>query len=130
MPLILTYPATKPNFPRAYVKGFITGTFIDAMSLSGETLLLQNFSLNLLYSMPLQHRFFTPSSNVYSLDYVFDAAACNAFISGVPITTGAQISFVADPHDFSWRIRVFTEPFASPPLVADLPPLAGYWLTP
>jgi hypothetical protein len=127
MTLTFTYPDGKPNFPRSYCKGFITGTFIDTMVLSGGFVLLGNTSLNLLYHFKLQTRFLAPNTNVYSLDFAFDEPASFATISGIPIDTGAQIRMSYNNPTFSLRIRFFLEAFATPPLTVDLPPVADYW---
>jgi hypothetical protein len=127
MTLTLTYPDGKPNFTRAYMWGFITGSFIDTVTLSGQNLQLYNTSLDLLYNLHVASRFLAPSSNVYSLDFVFELASSYATIHGVQIDTGAQILLDYDPVTFSNMIRIFD---GFPPLhtrVTPLPHLAGYW---
>jgi hypothetical protein len=121
------YPDGKPNFPRAYIWGFITGNFVDTITLSGHNLVLYKSSLALLYNFAIDTRFYPPTSNTYSLDYVFDPAGCYATISGVPIDTGAQILLDYDPVTFSRVIRIF-DGFA--PLhtrIAELSHVPGYW---
>lgn len=127
MTLTFTYPDGKPNFPRSYCKGFITGTFINTMSLSGGYVLLRNTALDLTYHFKLQTRFLAPNTNVYSLDFAFDEPSSFAEVGGIPIDTGVQIRMSYNNPTLHLRIRFFLEPFASPPLVVDLPPVLGYW---
>lgn len=108
----------------------MTGNFIDVVAISGETLLLYRTSILLVYVLPIQHRFFVPNSNFYTLDFVFDAPNCKAFIAGSEIDTGAQILLDADPVDFSWRVRIFDGFAPLHTLSVDLTPLPHYWRPP
>lgn len=113
--------------PRSYIKGFITGSFINTVTLSGHNLQLYNTSLDLLYNLAIDSRFYPPTSNYYTLDYVFDQPSCYATIHGVPIDTGAQILLSPDPVTFSWRIRIFDGFPPDHALIADLAPVPDYW---
>jgi hypothetical protein len=127
MTLTLFYPATPPNFPRSYCKGFITSTFITTIFLSGTNVVMTKPAFNLVYNLAITPRFYAPTSNIYSLDFVFDPAGSYATILGIPIDTGLFIATVFDPVDFSYRIHCEASSPPSHSLIADLPAVPGYW---
>jgi len=127
MTLTLFYPAVPPNFPRSYCKGFITSNFITTISLSGANVVMAKPAFSLVYNLAITSRFFAPTSNVYSLDFVFDPAGSYATIGGVLIDTGLFIATVFDPVDFSYRIHCEASSPPDPSLVVDLVPVPGYW---
>lgn len=127
MTLTLTYPRGNPWLPRAYIWGFIAGSWITSVSLAGQNLILSKPSLNLVYNLAIDSRFFPASSNTYSLDYVFDLSGCYATISGVPIDTGAEVLLDYDPETFSLVVRIFDGTPMLHSLTAELGHVPNYW---
>jgi len=125
--LSLFYPSQPFNFPRSYCKGFITGTFLDTVTLSGHNLVLYKTSLDLLYNLAIDSRFYPPTSNVYSLDFVFDQASSYVTIAGVPIDTGLFIKTTYDPVDRAFRVWIDDGNPPNHARSADLAPVPGYW---
>jgi hypothetical protein len=76
------YPGGKPNFPRNYINGINVGSVVYGVAFSFNALV---FFVAPFYSWSLGIRpnVFAPSSNVYSLDYVFDLDQCHFYINGV-----------------------------------------------
>jgi hypothetical protein len=127
MPLTLTFPDGVGGFPRAYIKGFISLPPYTMPPIVGN-------ELHLLYP-PSGHdflfwitdRFLPPSSNVYSLDFVFDPSLSYFKVFGVPVANSIAVGLVSDPVDFSWRINVGFGLPISHLVTADLTPLPSYW---
>jgi len=71
--------------------------------------------------------FLPATSNVYSLDYVFDEPHCYHYQSGVhsPSFLNLGIKIISGEQDY--RIAVATEFTPDPVQVADLEELMGYW---
>lgn len=128
MGVIFDYPAGKGGFPRAYIKGFMTTSDYTIVGLSGNVLEMTETGLDVQIYLVIQPFFLSPSSNVYSLDYVFDEAACTAFYLHVPHLFGLSLKLVADPIQFAWRILITGSSLVQPITRADLAPLPGYWL--
>lgn len=127
MSVVLSYPAGIGNFPRAYIRGFYTSDDYPIVSLTDHTLELTQVGFDVQVFLVIFPRFYAPSSNVYSTDYVFDAAASQAYYLGSPYSAGFGITLIADPVDFSWRLKVIGSGSSGTPTRADLPPLPGYW---
>lgn len=128
MPVVLTYSAGSGNFPRAYIKGFYTDDDYPIVNLSDSVLTLTQTGFDVQVYLQIRTKFFTPSSNVYSLDYVFDASASQAYYLGSPYLAAFDIRLFPDPVDYSFRIKVSGSGASGAPTRADLPPLPHYWL--
>jgi hypothetical protein len=123
-------PNPSPNFVRARIKGFVMGIGSTNCHISGQYLEFD-------YLYPIYHgrlkiadRFWTPTSNVYSLDYVFDAADSSFTLSATPIDALVYLDLVFVPDDQHYRINVLSNVGVEPSAAADLSPLSGYWNPP
>jgi hypothetical protein len=128
MTVVLNYPDGIGNFPRAYIRGFYTADDYPIVSLTDHTLELTQVGYDVQVYLVIRPNFYTPSSNVYSLDYLFDASLSQAYYLGSPYLAAFSLVLMADPVDFSWRIKVTGSGSSGTPTRADLPPLEGYWL--
>lgn len=129
MPVVLTFSDGVGNFPRSYIKGFYTDDDYPIVGISTDLLQLTQTGFDVLVNLVIRTNFYAPSSNVYSLDYVFDAAASQAYYLGVPYLAGFDIKLIGDPIDFSWRIKVVGSGSSGPPSRAALLPMGvDYWL--
>ena len=120
-------PTPNPNFVRARCSGFILGSGSTNTHISG------NF-LEFDYLFPLYHGhlkiqtyFQAPNSNVYSADYVFDAALSTFTLSGTPIDALVYLNYIFVPSEMHYRINVLSNVGLDTAQVADIVPLAGYW---
>ncbi len=127
MAVVFTYSAGVGHYTRAYIKGFYTDDEYPIIGLIDHTLQLTQVGFDVLVNLVIQPRFYAPSSNHYSTDFIFDAAASQAYYLGLPYLAAFDIGLIFDPVDFSWRIRVKGSGTAGTPTRADLPVLAGYW---
>lgn len=127
MPLTIIYPTWKINMPRSYMKGFVGSADVSNMHYSGETLVFEYLAPAYRVDLVIQHKFFVPSSNVYSIDHVFDAAASQGYLFGSPFAATINVAFYPMTTEATWRIRVLSvlAPLESQKL--DLAPLTGYW---
>jgi len=77
--------------------------------------------------LEIADRFWTPSSNVYSLDYVFDRDGSYLMRDGVVIDAifWLALPFVVELQQY--RVQVFADVGYDYTISADLLPLANYW---
>jgi hypothetical protein len=130
MPLTYGYPGGVNQFPRSYIKGFVSSAGCFGLTLSGNYLSYYYLSTHILVKQWVKTEFLNPNSNVYSLDYVFDGSLSEAYIDGVPAGGTVYIRFHAMVSEPTWRIQVLASFAANEADTADLVPLAGYWRTP
>jgi len=123
----LFYPQGSGHFPRAYIRGFYTDDDYPIVNLFGGVLELTQIGYDVQIYLQIRSAFIVPTSNVYTLDYVFDAGASEAYYLGTPYAAGIYIQLVNDPVDFSWRIRVNGSNTPGTPTRVDLAPKPLYW---
>jgi hypothetical protein len=129
MPVVLTFSDGVGNFPRSYINGFYTDDDYPIIGIATGLLQLTQIGFDVLVNLVIRSAFYPPSSNVYSLDYVFDASASQAYYLGVPYSAAFDIKLIGDPVDFSWRIKVIGSGTAGTPSRASLLPMGvDYWL--
>lgn len=107
------------------------------MGVGSTNCLISGQYLEFDYAFPIYHghlkihdHFFAPNSNVYSLDYVFDASSSTFTLSGTPIDALVYLDLVFVPADQHYRINVLSNVGVEPTETADLSPLPGYWNPP
>lgn len=128
MALTLTYPKGAGNFPRSYIKGFVGVVSYD-MFIVGNELHLDRASSGDVFVFWITDRFLAASSNVYSLDYVFDPALSYWTRFGVALPNTIPITLTSDPNDFSFRIAIAEGVNTDFTVIANLsPPAPSYWL--
>lgn len=121
------YPLHKKFITRAIVRGFVMPVGCSGSVLAGMDLQTFYAPGNQFLTMRLQTRFYNPSSNRYSLDYVFDLANCWSYVAGVPTYGTVAIEIGIYDPDPNWRIRLGVGLPPDLSQVVDLPALAGYW---
>jgi len=126
--LIVTNP--KFSFPRSYLKGFVGSAGTSSLIINGQ-------DVEFDYLAPLYHivlhmtdGFFPPTSNVYSLDHLFDATASQVYLSGVPIPAGVGVLFFPMTVEPTWRVQVLATLPVDETVTVDLQPLSNYWRLP
>lgn len=77
--------------------------------------------------MPITTRFYNATSNVYSLDFVFDGSAATITLSGVPISASALVNWTHLDNEDGWRIWVLATLAIDPSVKVDLPPVTPVW---
>jgi len=117
-----------PRFVRAYIRGF--------QGSNGESnlhIFAGQYIFDYLY--PLYHailvitpEFLAPSSNVYTLDHVFDAAASQMYYMGSPFTDTQYLEIGVYDRFGGFRIRTQASLAVAPFETCQLEPLANYWL--
>jgi len=122
------YPSPRPNYVRAYIVGFNLPLTIINTSLSGNHLTFDTSDLVHHWDLRVLNDFLAATSNVYSIDHIFNDALSFHTISGVhsPSFLNIRVGFV--PGEFELRVWVASEFTRDPNQNADLPPLSSYWL--
>lgn len=115
------------NFPRSYLSGFVGCAGCSNMRWSGETLQVDFNPGGFRFDLVVNHKFFVPSSNVYSLDYVFDNAASQVYQAGLPVPSGMWYGFYKMTTRPEWRILILSSLPPDETQRLDLTPKAGYW---
>jgi len=124
------YPSQKIWFPRTYVKGFVSCVGTSHFTWDGEYLeFYYLYPITRLVCGVYDH-FIPLTSNVYSLDYVFDPDKSTIYQSGIPIPAAVPIDFKYVPADFSYRIVLVSQLPVDPATVVDYGQPAGYWQPP
>lgn len=121
------YPPVIMNFSRAYVRGFALPVGCVGSTLSGMDLLTTYSPINQFVQLRIQTRFFAPSSNHYSLDYVFDLDNCWSYIGGVLSPGTIALELGTYNPDRNWRIRLGVGLPVDLSQSVNLPVLANYW---
>jgi hypothetical protein len=121
------YPSGKPFIIRAWVKGFTAHPSINFMELTGSIIHMKDTVGHYEWFLQIWENFFEPTSNNYSLDYVFDESRCYFYSSGIitPNTNPLWLGFI--PNEFEWRIGMSNLNFTANGLTVDFPVLSDYW---
>jgi len=124
----LNYTRGNQNICRAYIKGFTVQAGVTDLAIVGTVLEFKYVPANLRWGLQFNLNFYAPSSNVYSLDYVFDLANSYSFVGLIPTPTSINFGLMFVPGEGSFRLG--TEPSlpGDPAWTVDLPALANYWL--
>lgn len=115
------------NFNRAYLSGFVGCVGITNMRWSGETLVCDYGGGVYRFDLVVNHNFFVPTSNTYSLDYVFDNPASQVYQSGLPVASGMWYAFYPMTTRPEWRILILSSLAADETQLLDLDQKPGYW---
>jgi hypothetical protein len=126
MALSLIFDNPDFNFPRTYLRGFVGSTGMTDIIIIDEVLII-NYLLIYDIQMPIRHTFYTPNSNVYSCDHIFENDACTITAGGVPIDAGAHIKTRYVPPLNGLRVQVLSSLVLDDTFLSDLPQLPGYW---
>jgi len=115
------------NMVRSYMSGFVGSVGVTNMDYVGGFLHFDYLAPLITVDLKIRPVFFAPSSNVYTLDYVFDWAASQVYVSGSPVAAGVGYKFVAMSTEPTWRIQVLATLAIDETQRLDLFPLAHYW---
>ncbi len=121
------YTSQLVNMPRAYMKGFVGCVGITSMVWAGNTIHCVFPAGDFTFDLVVHPRFYTPSSNVISLDYVFDNPASQVYQSGVPVPSGMWYAFYPMKTRPEWRIHILSSLAPDENIRLDLTPKANYW---
>lgn len=115
------------GFPRSYVAGFVGSAGMSNLVLVGHT--LQWDYLYPIYQVHLviDSRFFQPTSNHYTLDYVFDWSSSQVYQSGSPIAAGVYVGFWPMHTEPTWRIQLMATFTIDESQKIDLTQPPNYW---
>jgi len=127
MSLSFTYPRGVGSFPRSYIKGFVGLLSYTMPPISGNELHLIRVSDSQDFVFWITDRFLAPTSNVYSLDFVFDPSRSHFYFHGVDTPNSLTITLTTDPIDFSFRIAIQQGVNTDFSAIADLQPVSPYW---
>lgn len=119
-----------PNFPRSYMKGFVGSGGFTNFVLTGNVLSFDYLFPLVQCNFVVSSVFLPPTSNVYSLDHVFDEPASTVFVGGSPYTGDVGIKWVAMQTEPVWRIQLLATLSIDETIRADLQPISGYWRLP
>lgn len=120
-------PDPSPNFNRARVKGFVGCVGCNSMAIVGQALEWYYSGTRYFAHLEIADRFWTPNSNFYSCDYVFERDGSYLRRDGIIIDAIFWLNFVFVPQDGFYRIHVFADVAFDPDVTADIAPLPGYW---
>lgn len=115
------------NFNRAYMSGFVGSVGVTNMNYVGGFLHFDYLAPVITVDLKIKPAFFAPSSNSYTLDWIFDWSASQVYLSGSPISAGVGYKFVAMSIEPTWRIQVLATLAIDETQRLDLFPLAHYW---
>lgn len=131
MPIAFTYPASPVYFPRSYIDGFVANTGMLNLALVGNVFSYDYLTTNIHIDIVIKPHFLAWSSNTYSLDWILDPAASQAYVGGVPVTSSQGIRFTPMLTQPQWRISTIFGLGIDESLTVDLPGApSNYWRTP
>lgn len=116
------------NVVRAYIKGFVVQPLVTNSSLSGKNWTFDYLPANVHWDMLVSDEFYPPTSNVYSLDRVFDLSGSFSYVSGSPVPTVLNFGLMFVPGEFDFRLGTSAGDAGDPAETVDLPTLDDYWL--
>jgi len=131
VPINFTYPALPVYFPRSYIKGFVANVGMLNLVLTPFTFSYDYLSPAIHIDIVIKQQFYHWNSNTYSLDWILDPAASQAYVSGVPVASSQGIRFTPMTTEPEWRISTIFGLGIDESLKVDLPPAPPhYWRTP
>ncbi len=127
MALTYLYPTGKPAFNRPYVRGFVGSVNVSDMALVGNELRFSYLAPTYFVVQTIFPNVYEPSSNFYTLDYVFDPDNSQVYQSGSPIVASAGLTLRYMPGEGVWRIQVLSTLAVDYSVTCDWINLAGHW---
>ncbi len=116
------------QFPRSYLTGFVGCTGITNMRWAGMSTLKCDFPGGFEFDLVVRPNVYSPNSNVYTLDYVFDNALSQVYHFGVPVASSMWYGFYTSPTLTQYRILILSSLPVDETQILDLPPMPGsYW---
>jgi len=117
-----------PNYVRSYIVGFNLPLTIVNTALAGNILSFDTNTLQHHWDLFVTDEFLPATSNVYSLDHIFDPDQSFHYFLGVPSPSFLNIRVGFVPGEFESRVWVASEFTRDPNQNADLTLPTGYWL--
>ena len=124
----LNYTGGNQNVVRAYIKGFTVQSGVTNLALSGQILSFDYSPALLHWDLRISDEFYPASSNVYSLDHVFDLPNCFSYVGGVLTPTSINFGLMYVPGEIAFRLGTLPGAAGDPSWQVDLPVLSDYWL--
>jgi len=128
MAVTLLY-TTNPKFwlLRSYIKGFVGSADVTNLAIVGNFVSFDYLAPLIHVDLKIKPEFQAPNSNSYTLDFIFDGASSQVYLSGSPIVASVNVGFYPMTTEPEWRIRVLSTFSPKETEKADLFPLSGYW---
>jgi hypothetical protein len=123
----LSYTRGNQWVNRAWIKGFCNQVGVDHASLVGQVWHFEYTPASLKWDMVISDKFFPPTSNTYSLSFVFDLAASFSYVGVVPVPTTINFGLMQIAGEGSFRLGTEPTVMGDPPTAVDLVPLTNYW---
>lgn len=101
--ITINYPCGNQSFSRGYCYGFQLHFGCFDTRLEGQVLRF-NTGVGAEWYFPVTDVFFTPSTNSYTLDRVFDLENCFLYVFGVPSFAFVNCGIVVSPSDYQYRV--------------------------
>lgn len=90
--------------------------------------LVCDFTGGFRFDLVVRPNVYAPTSNVYTLDYVFDAALSQVYSAGLPVPSAMWFGFYVMQTVPQYRIHILSSLAVDETQQLDLPPMpAGYW---
>jgi hypothetical protein len=123
---------TNPKFwlPRQYIKGFVGSADVTNLAIVGNFLSFDYLAPLIHVDLRMKNQWQAPNSNNYTLDFIFDPALSQVYLSGSPIVAAVNVGFYPMTTENHWRIRVLSTFAPKETEKADLIPLSPWWVSP
>lgn len=128
--ITFSFPCGDKNFSRGYCAGFSAHTGCDNFRRVGDEILFDVAGI-VFYTLRITTEFLAPTTNTYSVSFVFDAPNCwirDAF--GTPIFAGMIPGIVYVSDDHSYRVAMDCTLPQNPLKKIDIPAPAYVWQPP
>jgi hypothetical protein len=123
---IYTSPTT--YFTRSYLNGFVGCVGCSNMRWSGLSTLVVDFVGGFRFDLVVKFNVYSPNSNTYTLDYVFDNPASQVYLGGVPVASAMWYGFHYMTTRPGTRIHILSSLPVDETQTLDLPPMPStYW---
>lgn len=128
--ITFSYPCGDKNFSRGYVRGFSAHTGCDNFRMVGDEILFDAAGIY-FYTLRVRSVFLAPTTNTYSMSYVFDPANCwIRDIFGNPVFAGMIPGIVVTQGEFAYRIGMDCTLIQNPLKRLDIPAPPYVWQPP
>lgn len=113
---------------RAYVKGFTVQVGVTNLHISTKLVTFDYVPAAAHWSLQISDEFWPATSNMYTLDHVFDEAHCFSTVGGITTPTFLNFGIMYCPGENSLRLGTLPGSPGDFNQRVDLPAVSGYWL--
>jgi len=124
----LIQPCGNQNVVRAYVWGVASPYTITNTRFTGQMVEFDGPGISESWQFLMTDEFFPASSNVYSIDHIFDPAECWHYLGGFasPALVYLGLGYATGVRELMVVFNCLVA--ADPGQIAALPQLSSYWL--